>query len=223
MNIKKKTEDAIVFSDLLREHSAPGIVKHYDREYVVTAKFKATQKKDANLYLETKKDEGVICVKDGFVYIAKISDEGIPTNSKIHFSEVSEGKKKIISLYAKEEVSSGEFADYLVKHISNMFESSMPLSLIIGAIQAFRVWDNEDKNEVLAKVAMIHIEENGFGDEAYWDNTFQDYIYHDRSFVPKGTRIGIRTNNSLVLDEGIFVSKSPRRKELEVATSMEEE
>jgi len=158
--------------------------------------------------------EAVLVYYDDNISIGHHTLDDPIIKEKLSFETIEEGKDKIVSLYAaKSETTGGEFADSLAEHVKDEFDAAIPLPIVMGAIQAFREWDCEDGNEILAEVHMLHIGEDGFGGEPYWDNDFQDYMFEDGSFVIQGTRVGVEVDNKLVLDKGIFFASAARRGE----------
>jgi hypothetical protein len=106
--------------------------------------------------------------------------------TKIIFTTVEEGFEILREHYSGSEVVGGETIDFLLSN--DKFDSSIPVSVLHGAIQKFREWDaNEDDEEL-------------FSDGV-------NYTFPDGSIVPKGMRVGyINEDNEVCIDENITVN-----------------
>lgn len=126
-----------------------------------------------------------------------------------NFTTVSEGLEILKKAYFMEsDTTEGEFADYLVEHRNECFDSLIPISIYMESIQLFREWahdrdelETDEYSQVFAEVNLI--EENGMK-----INEFQDYVYLDNTPIKSGIRVGVEIlslENEMVLklDPGI--------------------
>lgn len=188
---------------------SPELIRHYENNYEVTAKFLSDEVDEVNKYLESKNHtEGVITQKNGYIYIARMDDKGVKGKKRLYFKTVKEGYEQLVAFYAAEsETTGGEFVDALLDNKENEFHDEIPFPIIMGAVQEFRSWDVGDENELYAEVHMVP---DGCGN---WENDFLDYQYEDGSYVPAGTRVGYENGNGLMLDKGISIANVDRSEE----------
>lgn len=139
------------------------------------------------------------------------------------FDTVENGLKILINDYAtNSEVCEGEYADYLANNLPACFDKSVPSSIAMMVIQAFRAWDysREEEPEEMFGGVQIEAEVNMLETECGLENEFQDYCFADGVFVPKGTRIGLENEEGdLVLDPGIYFPSEGRVRKDELVPS----
>lgn len=127
-----------------------------------------------------------------------------------NFTTVSEGLEILKKAYFMEsETTEGEFADYLVEHKEECFDSSMAISLYMEAIQLFREWAHDRDELETENFSQISAEVNYVLCDGIQINEFQDYVYSDNTPVKSGVRVGVEIlsiENEIVLelDPGIF-------------------
>lgn len=141
-----------------------------------------------------------------------------PVKRKITMSDLEkDGATCITKLYImNSECTGGQFADNLVEDLTVDFQTPLNISLIMNCIQTFRSWDREDDDDLMEVDAEINMLDQGDG---FLVNEYHDYMYSDKSFVPRGIRIGIENaDGSMDLDEGIFYSSDARTEELNNAS-----
>lgn len=115
-----------------------------------------------------------------------------PIYKVLRFTSVEEGLKVLKDSYATDsEVVSGEYADWLYENRHFVFDSTIPISLVVQAIQAFRSLDFEGDDSL----------EEEFADNIH---PLLGYCFIDGEIVPKGVRIGTTQDGMTVLDDGIF-------------------
>lgn len=103
--------------------------------------------------------------------------------NKITFTTIDEGVEALIKEYCDSEVCGEEMISFMLSNDS--FDSSIPTQILHGAIQGFRVWDEEEGDDT----------------DIYSDG--ESYTFPDGSIVPKGMRVGYGINEKIFIDENI--------------------
>jgi hypothetical protein len=103
---------------------------------------------------------------------------------KIH--DEKEGVDIIKSMYAVQDVVSGEFLDDLVENLDEVFDmEKSDFSAVMNSIQLVREWDFPEESDII------------YGKDG-------DYIYRDGSTVPDEIMAGSKWEDGVLLNEGVF-------------------
>lgn len=114
-----------------------------------------------------------------------------PKEKILKFTSVEEGLEVLKNRYTTDsEVVSGEYADWIYEDRFYMFDTTIPLPMIVQSIQAFRSWDFEEDDSTKEEF------------EKYAD-PINGHCFIDGELVPIGMRIGVTKDGMTVLDKGI--------------------